>query len=110
MILNEDLTKDIVTSLLKIKGCALPMASTVLRFKNPNIYQIIDQRVFRIVTGKELRMNKQSQKSELLVGKYIEYLAELRKACQRIDIDFKESDRILFNVDRRINKSIPIKY
>lgn len=39
--LNEDFTVEILSDLLETKGVQLPMASTILRFKNPKIYQII---------------------------------------------------------------------
>ena len=55
--LNEDLTKQILERLLEKhqKGIQLAMASTILRFKNPSIYQIIDQRVYRFIYGKPLK-------------------------------------------------------
>jgi len=43
--INERLTKEILEQLLATKGVQLAMASTFLRYRNPNIYQIIDQRV-----------------------------------------------------------------
>ena len=49
--LDKNLTTSILKELLQLKGIGLPMASTILRFKNPNVYQIIDQRVFRIMYG-----------------------------------------------------------
>ena len=50
-ILNEELTILILKKLLDKdqKGIQLAMASTILRFKNPSIYQIIDQRVYRFI-------------------------------------------------------------
>ena len=42
-------TKKILKTLIQKKGIQLPMASTILRFKNKYIYQIIDQRVYRII-------------------------------------------------------------
>lgn len=41
--LNKDLTKQLLHILINTKGVGLPMASTILRFRNNNIYQIIDQ-------------------------------------------------------------------
>lgn len=48
--INPELTRAILLQLLskEQKGFRLAMASTVLRFKNPKIYQIIDQRVFSL--------------------------------------------------------------
>ena len=49
--INPELTGAILLRLLskEQKGFRLAMASTVLRFRNPKIYQIIDQRVFRFL-------------------------------------------------------------
>jgi hypothetical protein len=53
--LNQSLTTDILLDLLtkSQKGVRLAMAITILRFRNSKIYQIIDQRVYRSIYGKE---------------------------------------------------------
>ncbi len=111
--LNIDLTKNILHKLLakESKGIRLAMASTILRFKNPNIYQIIDQRVYRMIYGTELKLpysfSLESIKAQSEI--YTEYLKDLRSACIYKKIEFSNADRILYNVDKRINKSIPLK-
>jgi len=37
--------------ILRIKGIGLPMASTILRFRNPSTYPIIDRRAYRVIFG-----------------------------------------------------------
>lgn len=105
-------TKYILRLLLKTKGVQLAMASTILRFRNPKIYQIIDQRVFRIIyPGKELKTT--TYQNEKLIEKqiqlYLTYLQDLREACLMLNIDFNKADRILFMADRRVNEKIPLK-
>lgn len=105
-------TKHILRLLLNTKGVQLAMASTILRFRNPKIYQIIDQRVFRIIyPGKELKTT--TYQNEKLIEKqiqlYITYLNDLKSACLMLNIDFNEADRILFMADRRVNEKIPLK-
>ena len=39
-------------NVLECKGIDLAMASTILRFRNPNVFQIIDKRAYRAVYGK----------------------------------------------------------
>jgi hypothetical protein len=39
----------ILRKMFRCRGIALPMASTILRFLNPDSFQIIDDRVYRIV-------------------------------------------------------------
>ena len=82
------------------------MASTMLRFKNPNIYQIIDQRVYRVIYGIELKLRTNLNENIL---QYLEYLTDLRKVCNDFQIPFSESDRILYEYDKQVNLD-KIKY
>ena len=54
--LNTELTCAILLRLLGKyqKGVRLAMASTILRFKNPKVYQIIDQRVYRFIYKEQI--------------------------------------------------------
>ena len=47
--IDVDKTREILKGLLKTSGVQLAMASTILRYRNPNIYQIIDQRIYRVI-------------------------------------------------------------
>jgi hypothetical protein len=105
--LDEEKTKVVLKALIKHKGIQLPMASAILRFRNKNVYQIIDQRVFRVLYKDEkLKLKTQPSEKNLndQVDLYIQYLKDLKEACKLKDIRFEESDRILFMADRRINK------
>ena len=108
--INEALTRTILRGLLGTKGIQLPMASTILRFKNPKIYQIIDQRVFRIIYGKKLHLgyNQNNKKSEEQIDIYLMYLNDLKRISIDLDIKFELSDRILFMADKRVNKDISL--
>ena len=108
--INEALTRTILRGLLGTKGIQLPMASTILRFKNPKIYQIIDQRVFRIIYGKKLHLgyNQNSKKSEEQIDIYLMYLNDLKRISIELGIKFELSDRILFMADKRVNKDISL--
>lgn len=83
------------------------MASTILRFKNPALYQIIDQRVYRILYGYEFKL---PHNIENQIDKYLQYLKDLRLASKTYGFAFEDADRILFIADREINKSNVIKY
>lgn len=110
-VLDENLTRDILRTLLMLKGVALAMASTILRFKNKNIYQIIDQRVYRIIYGSELKLIKPKKKEEIenQVNLYINYLIDLKKISIDLKIDYTKADRILYMADKRINRKHKIK-
>ena len=105
--INEDKTRLVLNELLKTNGVQLAMASTILRFRNPNIYQIIDQRVYRLIyKNKILNINTYPSEKNLKfqIELYIKYLKDLKKICLNFNIPFSKSDRILFMVDKRINK------
>jgi hypothetical protein len=109
--IDKNLTINILKSLLNTKGVQLPMASTILRFKNPMIYQIIDQRVYRILYGKELSLSNSKSDKRIVenIDLYIRYLDDLRLACSKIRIPFDQADRILYETDKRINSKIKLK-
>ena len=104
---DEEKTIAVLKVLLEQPGIRLPMASTILRFKNPDIYQIIDQRVYRLLYGESL---KNSTNIEKQINLYLDYLSELKAVCKAKSIPFAHSDRILYNVDKRINKAVKLKY
>lgn len=83
------------------------MASTILRFRNKNIYQIIDQRVYRIIyKEKKIKLTQylNDTNKNMQIELYLQYLKDLHKVCSQFNIPFNNSDRILFMADRRINK------
>jgi thermostable 8-oxoguanine DNA glycosylase len=106
---NEEKAKNLLLNLLNQKGFDLPMASTVLRFALPKKFQIIDQRVYRLITDGEDQLKMPFNK-EKKVELYFEYLKRLRAVCDSYNISFSKSDRILYQLDKKINKNFPIKY
>ncbi len=105
-IINTALTEKILESLLNTKGIRLPMASTILRFKNSNIYQIIDQRVYRFLYGEDIKYPHNIQKQIKL---YLEYLDKLNRECKKANINFNCSDRILYLADKKLNSDAKLK-
>ena len=110
--IDVDKTREILKGLLKTSGVQLAMASTILRYRNPNIYQIIDQRVFRVIyKNQTLELNTYPSEENLnfQIDLYIKYLYDLRNICVDLKIPFDKSDRILFMADKRINKKEKLK-
>ncbi|MCR8666238.1 hypothetical protein NO995_00950 [Aestuariibaculum sp. M13] len=110
--LNIEKTKEILKGLLKTNGVQLAMASTILRYKNPNIYQIIDQRVYRIIyENQTLDLNTYPSEKNLnfQIDLYLKYLSDLKNVCLDLKIPFDKSDRILFMADKRLNKTEKLK-
>ncbi|WP_372757689.1 hypothetical protein [Mariniflexile sp.] len=112
-VLSREITRKVLSKLLKIKGVQIAMASTIMRFRNPNVYQIIDQRVYRVIyKDKTLNLNttRTEKNIEYQIELYLQYLEDLRNTCEKLNIPFSESDRILYKADKRINKDIKLKY
>lgn len=107
--LDTEKTRKLLKNLIQKKGIQLAMASTILRFKNKNIYQIIDQRVYRIIyKDKKLKLKTHPNEKNLneQIDLYFQYLQDLKNVCIKLKIPFDNSDRILFMADKRINKDI----
>lgn len=104
--INIGFTRQILDNLLNTKGVQLPMASSILRFKNPNIYQIIDQRVYRFIMGEEIKEPYAVTKK---IDYYLDYLAKLKSVCKEFKIDFSKSDRILYVLDKKLNSDKALK-
>ncbi|MFN8416365.1 MAG: hypothetical protein U0U66_08545 [Cytophagaceae bacterium] len=101
-------TRTILRMLLNTKGVQLAMASTILRFRNSKIYQIIDQRVYRIINPRK-ELNLDNKNIDEQIDLYLSYLEDLTKICKDLKINFKEADRILYMADKRVNKGVKLK-
>ena len=106
--LEKELTMKILRNLLdkKQKGVGLPMASTFLRFKNKNIYQIIDQRSYRFLYGIDLKL-KSNIESQIEL--YLYYLVKIRIRCDELNIPFENADRIFYLLDKDLNKDVKLR-
>jgi thermostable 8-oxoguanine DNA glycosylase len=92
------LTRQLLVKLLGTKGIRLPMASTILRFKNSHIYQIIDQRAYRLINKDKLKLPRNIDKQ---IELYLNYLTKMKKICKQKNIPFYKADRILYELDKR---------
>jgi hypothetical protein len=96
--------------LLRVHGVGLPMASTLLRFRNPRVFQIIDRHSYRAVYGElpgpKFSHSKKKTKPGIdkLVRTYLEYLDDLIDICSKRDhLKFRDIDRILYKFDDEKN-------
>ena len=92
--------REVIVGLLSQHGVDLPMASTLLRFRNPKTFQIIDRHAYRAVYGTDLRLSGSELRKAELYLKYLDALVELARAKK---IEFHELDRILYEFDRTKN-------
>ncbi|WP_266363819.1 hypothetical protein [Tellurirhabdus rosea] len=86
------------------KGVDLPMASTMLRFRNPEVFQIIDRRAYRVLMVNVDKYNLYTASSvDTKVKTYFEYLDELIRFCADKAIPFTEADMLLYQLDKKYN-------
>ncbi len=110
---------EVLEQLLNTDGVRLPMASSILRFRNPRLFQIIDQRAYRVVYGKELpasytskgygKAKNYGKSVNERVEFYLDYLKELQKVAIEKGWKFEDLDRILYMLDKKINNEKKIK-
>ena len=92
----------VIGKLLEIKGIDLPMASTILRFRNPQVFQIIDKRAYRSLYGKKLSIYGSSSQSKK-ISTYLDYLDKLCEICKSKKLEFFFIDRLLYQFDKENN-------
>ena len=99
---RED-AKTVLEALLNTPGIDLPMASTLLRFRNPNVFQIIDQRAYRSVMDTDKYPLYTASSVEKKVKVYFDYLKAIDGLCEQKGIAFFDADRILYQFDKKEN-------
>ena len=92
----------LIELLLKARGVDLAMASTILRFRNPEVFQIIDRHAYRAVTGTKLVLYT-STSADKKISVYFDYLEKLIELCKKQGLRFETVDRLLYLFDKRIN-------
>lgn len=98
---QESQGESVIKDLLLLRGVRLPMASTFLRFANPEVFQIFDRHMYRAIYGTVFK--PLSKKHETCWPLYRKYLGDLRGLCGAVGITFSDSDRILFEFDKAVN-------
>jgi hypothetical protein len=92
-----------LTLLMRERGIDLPMASTLLRFRNPKVFQIIDRHAYRAVYGQDYRPPSNVEEKIDLYFRYLDTLIELAQARR---IAFRDMDRILYVFDKKRNGAL----
>jgi thermostable 8-oxoguanine DNA glycosylase len=92
----------VLPSLLNTRGVDLPMASTLLRFRNPRVFQIIDRHAYRAVYGNNYPLYAASH-SDRKIDVYFDYLDKLIELCRHRGLSFQSIDRLLYIFDKKEN-------
>jgi thermostable 8-oxoguanine DNA glycosylase len=93
--------RSILEELLDVHGVDLPMASTVLRFRNPAVFQIIDRHAYRALYGQDYKQHTTKPLKKVEV--YFAYLDDLRRLCEAKGLRFETADRALYVFDKKSN-------
>lgn len=93
---DELLARTTLKQLLGCSGVRLPMASTYLRFRNPNVFQIIDRHVWYQVKHDEEYIYEKRRSDDERIDDYFSYLKELRALCEQDGKDFSNADSIYY--------------
>jgi thermostable 8-oxoguanine DNA glycosylase len=99
---NHREAKSLISKLLKQAGVDLAMASTLLRFRNPKVFQIIDRHAYRALYGTNYPLfpaSSESRKIEI----YFKYLDDLKLLSEEKNVDFCVIDRLLYVFDKKKN-------
>ena len=94
--------RPVLGALLDEPGVDLAMASTFLRFRNPDAFQIVDRHAYRAVYGKKYPLYSKSSADEK-IELYFGYLDELIKLARSRKVKFKTLDRVLYLFDKQEN-------
>ena len=78
------------------------MASTMLRFKNPQVFQIIDRHAYRALNGEDYPLYSASGLDKK-IEVYFKYLDGLIALSQSKKVEFKILDRVLYVFDKQHN-------
>lgn len=110
---NHGEARELIKDLLRTSGIALPMASTILRFINPNTFQIIDDRAFRVLLPGEPKYSVKPPKiSERYLNTsidiYFKYLDKIHDISTE-SLPFANADRILYQLDIMLGNKIGSK-
>jgi hypothetical protein len=107
---EHEKARQTIDTLLRSPGIALPMASTILRFLNPSVFQIIDDRAYRaLLPGRAKYPSKPAKITDdyikTSIDIYFAYLQELHKVSSE-KLPFESADRILYQLDIILGNSI----
>jgi hypothetical protein len=90
---------------MDVKGVDLAMASTLLRFQNADVFQIIDRHAYRAVYGDRFPVYP-AMPAEAKTSIYLDYLDALHTLSVSSGTRFRDLDRILYEFDKDHNGAL----
>jgi hypothetical protein len=92
----------VLTALLGCRGVDLAMASTILRFRNPAVFQIVDRHAYRAIYGRAYPLSTKCA-ADRKVSLYFDYVDALVSLCAAKGLAFESIDRVLYKFDQAKN-------
>ena len=75
---------------------------TILRFRNPSVFQIVDRHAYRAVYGSEYPLSTKCAAIRK-VSLYFDYVDSLVDLCAAKGLAFQTVDRVLYKFDQAKN-------
>ncbi|MCK4904919.1 hypothetical protein KAS42_01560 [bacterium] len=97
--------KESLELLLQTHGIDLAMASTILRFRNPRAFQIIDKHAYRAIYDKSYPLHSTTPVNRK-IDVYFDYLDKLIELCKTRGLEFQTVDRLLYVFDKEVNRKL----
>jgi hypothetical protein len=94
--------RSLLSRLLRQPGVDLAMASTLLRFRNQQVFQIIDRHAYRALYGTGWPLFPASNEVRK-IETYFRYIDDLIVLAREKQVDFCIIDRLLYIFDKREN-------
>lgn len=94
--------ESVLLALLECRGVDLAMASTILRFRNPAVFQIIDRHAYRAIYGTVYPLSTKCA-VDRKVKLYFDYVDALVDLCAAKGEPFETIDRVLYKFDQAKN-------
>ena len=92
--------QEMIERLISFEGVGFPLASTILKFINPDVFPIIDVRAYRALYGKKINYGQYSLKT------YIDYTKRIYAIRDKFQISLSEVDEKLYEFDKKYNGKI----
>lgn len=96
--------EEVLRDLISIKGFGLAMASTILRFRNPDVFPIIDRRAYRAIMDEDKLSVYHSTPIEKQIEIYFNYVEKVHEFVKEKGVDLSIVDRVLYIFDKETNK------
>lgn len=100
--------EDVLRDLISIKGFGLAMASTILRFRNPSVFPIIDRRAYRVLMEEDKLAIHHATSIDKQIEIYFNYVEKVHQFVKEKGVDLSIVDRVLYIFDKEANKGTKI--